>query len=253
MGETTLSPLRADAPGSYREVIRIAWPLVVSMGSFTLMQFVDRMFLAWYSPVSIQAALPAGILSFTFICTFMALCGYANTFVAQYHGAGDPVGCSRATAQAVWLSLLIWPLLLISIPLGWWFLELSGHAPEVLAEEKIYFNWLTAGGVLVPLGAAISSFFTGRGETRTNMVASMAGNVVNLVLDYMLIFGKWGAPEMGIRGAAIATLIAGLVAPAILFTIYFSRRYHAVYQTRDHIGLNWRLMGRLIRFGLPSG
>lgn len=242
-----------EPPGSYREVLRIAWPLVVSMGSFTLMQFVDRMFLAWYSPVSIQAALPAGILSFTFVCTFMAMCGYANTFVAQYHGAEDPVGCSRATMQAVWLSFMIWPLLIVSIPLGWFFLELSRHAPEVLAEEKIYFTWLTAGGVLVPLGAAISSFFTGRGETRTNMIASMAGNVVNLVLDYMLIFGMWGAPEMGIRGAAIATLAGGLVAPAILFTLYFSRRYNVVYRTREHLRIEWKLMMRLVRFGLPSG
>lgn len=240
-------------PGSYREVIRIAWPLVVSMGSFTLMQFVDRMFLAWYSPVSIQAALPAGILSFTFVCTFMAMSGYANTFVAQYHGAGDPVGCSRATAQAVWLSFLVWPLLVVLIPLGWWFLEISAHEPEVMAEEKIYFTILTLGGVLVPLGAAISSFFTGRGETRTNMIATIAGNVVNLVLDYMLIFGKWGAPEMGIKGAAIATLIAGLTAPAILFSIYFSRKYHAIYHTRSNLGLRWPLMMRLVRFGLPSG
>ena len=240
-------------PGGYREVIHIAWPLVVSMGSFTLMQFVDRMFLAWHSPISIQAALPAGILSFTFICTFMALCGYANTFVAQYHGAGDPEGCSRSTAQAVWLSFLTWPMLLATIPLGLWLLRVSNHPPEVLAEQRIYFIILTAGGMTVPLNAAVSSFFTGRGETRTNMLATMAGNLINIVLDYMLIFGQWGAPELGIKGAAIATVIAGLVTPGILFALYFSRRYDAVYRTRTHIRIEWPLMLRLIRFGLPSG
>jgi MATE family multidrug resistance protein len=248
-----MSTTHHQEPGGYREVIRIAWPLVVSMGSFTLMQFVDRMFLAWHSPVSIQAALPAGILSFTFICTFMALCGYANTFVAQYHGAGDPEGCSRSTAQAVWLALLTWPLLVALLPFGLYLLEVSGHPPEVLAEERVYFTILTAGGVLVPLGAAISSFFTGRGATRTNMLATIAGNVTNIVLDYALIFGRWGAPEMGIRGAAIATLIAGMVAPAILFTLYFSRRVDAVYRTRSHVRPDWALMGRMVRFGLPSG
>ncbi len=241
------------APGGFREVIHIAWPLVVSMGSFTLMQFVDRMFLAWHSPISIQAALPAGILSFTFICTFMALCGYANTFVAQYHGAGDPEGCSRSTAQAVWLSILTCPILLAAIPLGLWLLTISGHEPDVLAEERIYFIILTAAGFVVPLNAAVSSFFTGRGETRTNMLATMAGNMINIILDYMLIFGKWGAPEMGIKGAAIATVIAGFVTPGILFTLYFSRRYHAVYRTRQHLRIEWKLMARLIRFGLPSG
>lgn len=223
------------------------------MGSFTLMQFVDRMFLAWYSPVSIQAALPAGILSFTFICTFFALCGYANTFVAQYHGAGDADGCSRSTAQAVWLAFFTWPLLVLLIPLGWWFLRISNHGPAVFAEEIQYFTILTAGGVTVPLGAAISSFFTGRGETRTNMLATMTGNLVNLGLDYVLIFGKFGFPEMGIKGAAIATLIAGLVTPAILFAVYFSPSYHARYRTRHHLRVSWSLMTRLVRFGLPSG
>jgi len=249
----SLSHQTAHEPGGFREVIHIAWPLVVSMGSFTLMQFIDRMFLAWHSPVSIQAALPAGILSFTFICIFMALCGYANTFVAQYHGAEDPVGCSRSVAQAVWLSFFTWPLLIATVPLGLWLLGISGHAPEVLAEEKIYFIILTAGGVVVPLGAAISSFFTGRGETRTNMLATIAGNLVNGVLDYVLIFGKWGAPELGIKGAAIATVIAGLVTPGILFLLYFSRAYHQRYLTRDNMRIRWPLMLRLIRFGLPSG
>ncbi len=240
-------------PGGYPEVIRIAWPLVVSMGSFTVMQFMDRMFLAWHSPVSIQAALPAGILSFTFICGFMALCGYANTFVAQYHGAGDRKGCSRSVAQAVWLAFFTWPLLIALIPLGLWLLDLSGHSPAVLAEERLYFTILTAGGVTVTLNAAVSSFFTGRGDTRTNMYATITGCFVNGVLDYGLIFGKFGFPEMGIKGAAIGTVIAGLVTPAILFTIYFSRRVNLVYKTRTQWAIRWPLMIRMIRFGLPSG
>lgn len=243
----------ASLTGGYREVIHIAWPLVVSMGSFTLMQFVDRMFLAWHSPVSIQAALPAGILSFTFVCTFMALCGYANTFVAQYHGAGDPEGCSRSTMQSVWLAFFTWPILILSIPVGFFLLDISGHTPAVLAEEKIYFLILTSGGVVVPLGAAISSFFTGRGETRTNMLATMSGNLANGILDYMFIFGKWGAPAMGIKGAAFATILAGLVAPGILFGLYFSRKYDLVYRTRANLQIRWTLMWRMIRFGLPSG
>ena len=76
------------APGGYREMLRVAYPLVLSMGTFTIMQFCDRIFLAHYSSTSIQAALPAGILSFTLICFFHALAGYSGTFVAQYHGAG---------------------------------------------------------------------------------------------------------------------------------------------------------------------
>jgi MATE family multidrug resistance protein len=222
------------------------------MGSFTMMQFADRMFLAWYSAVSIQAALPAGILSFTFVCGFMALAGYANSFVAQYFGAGDKVGCSRATAQGVLLSIISWPIMLALMPAGQWVLRVSGHAPEVLVEELHYFNILMIGSVAVPLGSAISSFFTGQGDTKTNMYATIAGNVVNLVLDYAMIFGRWGFPEMGIRGAAWATVIAGFVGPVIMFVIYFARKTDAVYQTRNTFRFDRKLFARMIRFGLPS-
>ena len=239
-------------PGGYREVLKVAYPLVISMGSFTLMQFCDRIFLSWYSAVAIQAALPAGILSFTLICTFMALAGYANTFVAQYFGAKDYHGCSRATAQGVFLALLSWPLILALIPVGQWMLRFSGHAPEVLRDELAYFNILMLGGVTVPLGAAISSFFTGRGDTLTNMLASIAGNVTNVVLDYAMIFGHWGFPEMGIAGAAIATVISGFVAPAILFVLYFSPKLRERYAPGATFRWNGGLIWRMIRFGFPS-
>lgn len=239
-------------PGGYAEAIRVAYPLVISMGSFTLMQFCDRMFLAWYSSSSIQAALPAGILSFTLISGFMALAGYAGTFVAQYYGAGDGAGCSRATVQGCILALLSWPWMLLMMPVGQGLLRISGHAPDVLHQELVYFNILMLGSVLVPLGAALSGFFTGRGDTLTNMLANLAGNLVNIMLDYAMIFGHWGFAERGIAGAAWATVISGLVAPAILAAIYFSGPLHRRYATRRHLRPERALLGRLVRFGLPS-
>jgi len=231
----------------------MAWPLIISTGSFSLMQFVDRVFLAQYSSISIQAALPAGLLAFTLCSAFMAIAGYANTFVAQYHGSGDPAGCSRATAQGVWMALLSWPLILLLIPVGRLLLRSAGHPADVLAEELQYLTILMAGAVTIPLGAAISSFFTGRGDTVTNMYAQVAGNAVNIALDYALIFGHWGCPELGIRGAAIGTVIAGFVPPAIMFVLYFSRPVNDVYGTRRRLGLDRALFPRILRFGLPSG
>ena len=238
--------------GGYREVLRVAAPLIVSMGSFTVMQFCDRMFLAWYSAVSIQAALPAGILSFTLLSGFMALAGYAGNFVAQYHGAGDRLGCSRSTAQGIFLSLMVWPLLLLLIPVGAGILHLSGHAPEVMKEELTYFTILMLGGITVPLGAAVSGFFTGRGDTMTNMLATLAANLVNVVLDYLMIFGKGGFPEMGIAGAAWATVISGFVSPALLLVLYFSKKIDDDYETRAHFRLDFRLLWRIVKFGVPS-
>jgi MATE family multidrug resistance protein len=241
-------------PGGLAEVWRIALPLIVSTASLTLMQFCDRMFLAWYSGVSIRAALPAGILAFTMICGFFAVAGYGGTFVAQYHGAGDPRGCGRATAQAVLFALLSWPfILLLFLPLGRLVLAWSGHPPEVLAEERIYFDISMWGSLPSLVSTAVAGFFSGRGDTRTTMWAYTAGNLLNIPLDWLMIFGHGGFPEMGIRGAAIATVISGCVPPMILLGLYFGRATDRAFATRATFRFDRALFRRLLRFGLPSG
>ncbi len=247
------SAIPPESPGGYRELWRVALPLIISTGSLTLMQFCDRMFLAQYSGVSIRAALPAGILSFTMICGFYALAGYANTFVAQYHGAGDRAGCARSVAQATWLALLSWPLVLMLIPAGWWILRISGHGADVLREELEYFTILMAGSLPSLLSSAVAGFFSGRGDTRTTMWAYMTGNLLNIPLDYLLIFGKGGCPELGIRGAAVATVIAGVIPAVILYTLFLSPRFHRAFETRRHFRFDGPLFRRLLRFGLPAG
>jgi len=239
--------------GGYSELLRIAWPLIISTGSFSLLNFCDRMFLGWYSPEAFRAAVPAGILCFTMVCGFVALAAYSNTFVAEYFGAGEYGKCSMATMQGIWLSLLAWPVILALIPLGLFFLKLSGHGPAVYEQERIYFTILMIGAVSQPVTAAISGFFSGRGDTKTVMTANVIGNVVNIVLDYVFIFGKFGLPEMGIAGAAIASVIAGWLSPGIMLAVFFSKRNHARFATRKALRWNREQMHRMIRYGGPSG
>lgn len=248
-GEARVKP----CPGGYREMLRVAYPLVLSMGTFTVMQFIDRIFLARYSSVSIQAALPAGILSFTLICFFHALAGYAGTFVAQYHGAGEPEGCVRATAQGIWLALLSWPLILALIPVGLWLMRVSGHAPDVLREEFRFFWILMAAGVVVPLSTAIGGYFTGQGRMLANTLSSVAGCLLNVVLDYALIFGHWGAPRLGITGAAIATSIAGCLPVAIQLVLFLRDPVTRRLGWRRALALDGALLRRMLRYGAPAG
>ena len=243
----------SHAFGGYKELFKIAWPLIISTGSFSLLNFCDRMFLGWYSPEAFRAAAPAGILSFTMLCGFIALAAYANTFVAQNFGAKRYDKCSLATMQGVWLSLLSWPLMLALIPVGVFFLKLSGHGAAVFEQEKIYFSILMLGSVSQPFAAAMSGFFSGRGDTRTVMMANVIGNVLNIILDYALIFGVWGFPRMGIAGAAIATVIAAWVSPLIMLAVFFSPWINAQFATRRALRWDAAQIRRMIRYGGPSG
>lgn len=243
----------SPSSSSYREILRIAVPLIITSAFFTVQNFCDRMFLAWYSPAALQAAVPAGILFFTLVCGFMATAAFANSLVAQYYGSGDLRSCSRSVAQAILLALISYPIILCLIPAGRWMLALSGHAPPVMAAEKTYLTILLAGGLFLPLSSAVSSFFSGRGLTRIIMLCAAIGTVVNLVLNGVLIFGLGPFPEMGIAGAAVASVISGFVSPLIMLGLYFSKRNDRLYNTRRLFYFDAPLFRRLLRFGVPSG
>jgi len=240
-------------PGGYREVLTVAVPLILSTGALTVNLFVDRMFLAWFSPTAVAAAIPGGITYFTICSLFVGIAQYVNTIVAQYHGAGDRAACSRAVWQGVFFSACALPLILAMIPVGIAIIAWSGHEPAVAALERDYFVVLMFGGGMLPLNAALSSFFSGRGRTSVVMWGNVAGNAVNIVLAYTLIFGKFGFPVMGIRGAGIATAVSGVVPAVIWTTLFLSRRNREQYETLRAFRRDRKLFVMLLKFGVPSG
>jgi multidrug resistance protein, MATE family len=244
---------RWSKPNGYREVLSTSLPLVASMGSITLMQFTDRIFLANYSLEAIAAALPAGIASFTGIAFFMGVANYTNAFVAQYTGAGARARVGASLWQGIYFSLIA-ALFIASLCLfsGKLF-DIIGHSPDIQALEVKYFNILTLGGGLVVLGSTMACFYTGRGLTRVVMLVHMAGAVINIPLDYCLINGVGPFPELGIVGAAIATLMAYACIVVMLAALIFCKDNRNRFATWRARAFDRELFGRLMRFGLPSG
>lgn len=244
---------RIGAPGGYREIWGLAGPLILGMASFTLMEFCDRVFLGRYNTISFQAAMPGGILSFLFIIFFQSVAAYSGTFAAHFWGARRPVDSIRATVQGLWFSILSYPIILLMLPVGNACMVWSGHAPEMMAEEKIYYGILMWGGIFSPLGGALNGYFAGVSRTRVIMFVNFAEFMMNIVLDYSMIFGRLGFPEMGIRGAAIATVISCAMWVA-MFAVLFAR----VIAREKNLPADWwkldrKLFGELLRVGVPSG
>ncbi len=244
---------RWSNPNGYRRVMAVSMPLVASMGSITLMQFTDRMFLANYSVDTITAALPAGIASFTFIAFFMGVANYTNTFVAQYTGAKafDRVG--SAMWQGIYFSFFAAALLALLIFVSDNLFDLIGHSPHIRSLEISYFNILTLGAGTVIFNSTFSCFYTGRGLTWTVMFVHMAGAAINIPLDYCLINGIGPFPELGITGAAIATVTSSIAIGLLFCLLIFSPANRAKFGTWEKRAFDKELFGRLMRFGLPSG
>ena len=244
---------RWSKPNGYRQVFAISLPLVASMGSITLMQFTDRIFLANYSLDAIAAALPAGIASFTAIAFFMGVASYTNAFVAQYTGAQVLNRVGAAVWQGIYFSIMSAVLLASLYFISHMLFDLIGHSPNIRALEVTYFNILTLGAGLVVLGSAMACFYTGRGLTWTVMLVHMAGATVNIPLDYCLINGVGPFPELGIVGAGIATVTASAFIVAVLGLLILSPKNRERFGTWEGRVFDKDLFSRLMRYGLPSG
>jgi len=252
-GDIPPLPAKGLDSGSMSELLLVAYPLIISTASNTVMQFINRVFLSRYSADAFAACVPAGILSFTLLCFFMGTTSYTNAFVAQYHGKGKTASVSVAVWQGVWLGLISGLVLLALTPAGRYLIDASGHPASVKVLEKQYFTILNAGGVLVTVNTALSAFFTGRGRTKVTMSANMAGNAVCVLFSWLLIFGRWGLPELGIAGAAYAAVTGQACVLLIYTAIIFSVQNRKAYRTARLIGVHPGLFKRLIRYGAPNG
>jgi len=236
----------------YREVVRVSLPLVAAMASATVMQFTDRIFLANYSLEAIAAAMPAGIAAHLFITFFDGTAGYLNVFIAQYTGAGALDRVGAALWQGIYFTaaaaLIMITMAFLAEPL----FRLGGHAPEVQRLEVVYFRVMCFGAGFHILSTALAGFFSGRGITRPVMVANLAGMLLNIPLDYALING-WGVfPELGILGAALATVASWVLTSLMFALIIFTRENERDFGVLTLRYWDRRLFRRLMRFGVPG-
>ena len=237
----------------YREVLVLAIPLILSTSAWSVQHFVDRMFLTWYSPETIAAAMPAGTLNFALMTVFIGIAGYVSTFIAQYFGAKQYDRIGPALWQGVYISVIAGVGFLALIPYSESIFRFIGHDPSIQRYETIYFRVLCYGAVPGIASSALSGFFSGLGKTWPIMWVNVLATVVNLVLDYTMIFGKWGFAERGIQGAAIATVISMYVGCGAYMLLLGRRAFDEQYHTLRGWRLDLALLRRIWKFGFPNG
>lgn len=238
--------------GGMKEVLKIAFPLILSTSAFTLQMFVDRVFLMWYDRDAMSGAMLGGILNFTFFSFFLGTATYVSTFVSQYDGANMPKRIGPAVWQSIYFSiaagLIMAAIAMFAAPL----IRLVGHEPAIASYELTYFRILSFGSIAGIIDSSVSCFLTGRGKTMTVMWVNIAKTITNIVLDYAMIFGHFGFAPMGIAGAALATIIAHIAGVIIYFVIFLRAENRGIYGTAE-TGFDMQLFGRLMKFGVPSG
>lgn len=239
-------------PGGLFQVLKIATPLILAAAGHAMNLFFDRVMLAKYSREAVNAALPSGLTCFTISCFFVGVIGYVNSFVAQYTGAEANHRVGPSIWQAFWLSVIGGVLLAT----GYFWAEpmfaAMGHTESVQRQEVIYFQILSIGSFIPLMQGAFSAFWAGRGMTLFVMINNFVVTGLNIPLNYMFIFGNWGAPELGIAGAAIGTILAALAGLILYLIYYFRKQERESFSTWPPV-FDKELFKRMLRFGTPSG
>ncbi|CAN5125770.1 MATE family efflux transporter [soil metagenome] len=239
--------------GGFREMVRLALPLILSSSFMTLQITLDRILLSQSSTDAVAAAMPAALLYWTILALLQNTASYATTFVAQYTGAKRPQRVGPAVWQALYFSVVAGLLFLLLIPVAPMIMEMGGHSPAVQELEVIYFQYLSWAALPALIVAAVNSFFAGRGDSWTVLKVDALGLAINGIMVYTLIPGHFGFPKMGIRAPGLATAV-GSSCSALLALWYFLRpRYREQFCTTSGWRFDADLFKRLMRFGLPNG
>jgi MATE family multidrug resistance protein len=268
--ESIVSPEPANTPalsesGSWwtrrcggREVVIMALPMMISTFTYSLMQFCDRVFLTWFSETSVAAAMPASVMSWTFLAFPLGVAMYTNVFVAQYFGARQP----DRIGQVLWHGLLLGscfvPLYLLAIIWPEWIFDLAGHEAGLARNEAEYFRYISFGSMAQIYGAVLSGLFIGQGRTLIVMLVDSLAAGINIWLDVLLIFGFscFGlrvTEPLGITGAAIATSIALWIKFALLVMLCCRRETRQAVSLFVRFRLQPQLLIRMVRFGSSNG
>jgi MATE family multidrug resistance protein len=243
----------AAARGNLREVGLLAYPVILTQLSATVMGIVDSAMVGRLGATELAAVGFAGVWSWTVFCLFFGTASGIQTFVAQADGAGRRRECGGWAWQGLYVivptTLLCAAAVWVAAPvlLGW-----LGPSEELQQEALAYLRPRLLGIPGIAIAFVWISFFRGVGNTRTPLYAALTANVVNAVLDYGLIFGKLGLPAWEVAGAGAATAIGEWIYGAFLAAA-FSRRALAERFATRFVGPHPADIRRFVRMGVPIG
>lgn len=230
-----------------RDVFHLAWPITVSMLSYTVMGVVDTLFVSRLGTGPLAAVGLAAIATHLVLAFPNGLMRGVKVNVAQRTGAGEHNEAMRLGWQGVYIAGAFGFLIAAMAAMGPHWFERLGASRAVGEWASSYFGVRVLGAPLVFGMGALTAWFQGRGDTRTPMAASLVANALNIALDPIFIFGWGPVPAMGLPGAAASTVLSIGVGLGLLVWRFLP----AMADTPRAPRLD--LMRAIVRIGAPVG
>ncbi|MGI6705546.1 MAG: MATE family efflux transporter [Clostridia bacterium] len=238
----------------YKDVIRIAWPSAVEMTLTQLASMVDMMMVGQLGAWAITAVGLTTQPKFLMMTMFMAMNVGATALVARYKGAGDYRKANLILRQALLLTFIFSA---IASVIGYIFAEplirfMGAADAQTLAGGTVYFQIQMVGFVAMALTSTITAALRGVGDSRTAMIYNLTANGVNVVFNYLLIYGHFGFPRMEVAGASLATIIGQFGAFVFAFVVILRGNEVLKLRLQDGFKPHWGSLKSIFTIGVPS-
>ncbi len=235
---------------SLRTLLSLAWPIVVSRSSQVVVGVSDAVMVAHLGAAALAATTTGSMNAFSIFILPMGVVFIVSSFASQLFGRGDLAGARRYGWYGLGVAAATQVAGLAAIPALPWLLSRLDLPAEVQPLMVTYLAIrLWSGAAAIGL-EALANYYGGLGNTRRPMAANLAAMALNVGGNWLLIDGHLGLPALGVAGAALASTLSTWLAFAGLFAVFLADG------RRDRAGrrpLSLRELGRMLRFGLPSG
>ena len=202
----------------YARQYRMSWPCALESILVSLIGSMDTMMVGGIGPEAITAVGLTNQPKFILLAVIFSLNAGVTAVCARRKGQNDYEGANRCLRQSFILSFVLSILMAIlgavfAEPILWF----AGAGEDTIADATAYFQILMISIVFMSISLTINAAQRGCGNTKLSMRTNVVANVVNVIFNYFLINGIWIFPELGVRGAAIATVIGNIVGCGMSF------------------------------------
>ena len=234
-----------------KKLLIIALPAIGENILQMLLQVADTAFLGHYDWRLISGVGAANQIVFIFQAVLIAISIGSMVFISNSIGTKN----KSLTKEIAWLSIylsafsaiILTSVVLLSNNLIIWFFPGAEEYVQESAQE--YLTIILAGISGLSFMVIISATLRGAGDTKSPMLMALIANAINIFLDYVLIYGKLGFPEMGVKGAAYATVFSRIVGSVILIILLFKNK--KISLNLKPIKSSWKRIKSLLSVGLP--
>lgn len=239
----------------YKDIVRIAWPSLIELLLTQLASMVDMMMVGRLGSAALSAVGLTTQPKFLLMTLVMSLNVGATAMVARHKGAGNKDKAFLILRQALMMNFLIAVLMsVIGVVAAEPLVLFMGAQSDTVKDATIYLQIQMAGFITVGITSTITSCLRGAGDSRTAMIYNVTANVVNVIMNYLLIYGKFGFPRMEVAGASLATIIGQFV--AMLMALYAilkkNDKQYLQLQIKEGFMPDFAALKDIVQIGLPA-